>query len=352
MEINRLIRTNISRLQPYSCARDEYSDDNAVFLDANENPFDTGYNRYPDPYQEKLKQVIGKVKNVAVENMVLGNGSDELIDMLIRSVCEPERDNVIVFSPGYAMYEVSAHINDAEVRKLDLTPEFLPDWKEVERRTDEFTKIIFLCTPNNPVGKVIPIVQVESLCQKFGGLVVVDEAYIDFTAAASAVSLLEKYRNVVVLQTLSKSWGMAGLRLGMCFADRDLVKVLNKVKAPYNINSLTQRKATEVLQDYAEFRKKLDRIIEEREILINAFRDLGLFRDVYSSEANFILVTSDASGELYDFLIDNRVVVRLRDIPPLIQGGVRITVGTPDENRRLLKLLREFRILLLNRRVK
>lgn len=343
MEINRLIRENIKRLCPYSCARDEYNDVNAVFLDANENPYDTGYNRYPDPYQRELKGVLAAIKNVPPENMVLGNGSDELIDILIRSVCEPGRDNVIVFSPGYAMYEVSADINDVAVRKQDLTPEFLPDWEEIRRRADEYTKIIFLCTPNNPVGKVIPINRIKALCENFDGLVVVDEAYIDFTEGASAVSLLGNFPNVVVLQTLSKSWGMAGLRLGMCFADRELVKVLNKVKAPYNISSLTQQKAIELLQDYDGFRTKLIQVKEEREGLIRAFNNLGLFRQVYESEANFILVTCDVFNDLYDYLIDNKVVVRLRNILPLLEGGIRITVGTKEDNRRLLGLLRRFK---------
>lgn len=232
MEINTIIRENIRNLQPYSCARDEYQGDEAVFLDANENPYDTGYNRYPDPYQRNLKKAVGRLRGVAVEQIMLGNGSDEIIDLLIRSVCEPGVDNLIVFSPGYAMYEVSAAINNAEVRKIDLTAEFLPDWAAMESRTDERTKIVFLCTPNNPTGKAIPIGQIEDLCRRFSGLVVVDEAYIDFTDGVSAAALLGRYSNVAVLQTLSKSWGMAGLRLGICFASRELVNVLNKVKAP------------------------------------------------------------------------------------------------------------------------
>ena len=342
MEINQLIRENIKRLQPYSCARDEYSGESAIFLDANENPYDTGYNRYPDPYQRQLKKVIARLKGVPEKNIMLGNGSDEIIDILIRSVCEPAQDNIIVFSPGYSMYEVSADINDVEVRKINLTREFLPDWEEMWKRADERTKIVFLCTPNNPTGKVIPIAQIETVCQRFGGLVLVDEAYIDFTEEMSAVKLLEKYPNVVVLQTLSKAWGMAGLRLGICFAGLELVKVLNKVKAPYNISCLTQKIALGLLEEYDDFLQKLEILKLERDRLFQVLGETGLFEQVYPSEANFILVTTPRFKALYDYLVVNQVVVRLRNIPPLIEGGVRITVGTQEENDRLIELLRDF----------
>lgn len=342
MEINQLIRENIKKLQPYSCARDEYSGASAVFLDANENPYDTGYNRYPDPHQRELKKVLSGLKGVAVENMVLGNGSDEIIDMLIRSVCEPGRDNIIVFSPGYSMYEVSAAINDVEVRKINLTPAFLPDWDEMWKQADERTKIVFLCTPNNPTGKVIPIGQIEAVCRDFNGLVLVDEAYIDFTEEASAVKLLARYPNVVVLQTLSKAWGMAGLRLGICFACKELTDVLNKVKSPYNISCLAQETAMDLLSQVDDFRGKLVAVKTERDRLMTAFEGMSLFGKVYASEANFILVISTQFKELYDYLVENRVVVRLRNIAPLIEGGIRITVGTKEENDRLLVLLEEY----------
>lgn len=342
MDINNLIRENIKKLQPYSCARDEYSGDSATFLDANENPYDTGYNRYPDPYQRSLKEMLARIKDVPAGNMMLGNGSDEIIDILIRSVCEPAEDNIIVFSPGYSMYEVSAAINNVEVRKIDLTPEFLPDWQEMWKQADSRTKIVFLCTPNNPTGKVIPIGQIEEVCRNFGGLVLVDEAYIDFTDERSAVTLLEKYPNVVVLQTLSKAWGLAGLRLGICFAGTELIRVLNKVKAPYNISCLTQQTVMEVLEQYEEFEAKLAAIKAERERLVKALADMELFRQVYGSEANFILVISPRFRELYDYLVANKVVVRLRNIAPLIEGGIRITVGTKEENDRLLDLLEAF----------
>ena len=247
MEIEKLIRKNIWELQPYSCAREEYEGGQAILLDANENPFDTGVNRYPDPYQRELKKELARLKEVKVDHMILGNGSDELIDLLIRSFCEPAEDNIVVFSPGYAMYEVSAAINRVGVKKIDLTADLLPDWSELRRRVDDRTKLIFLCTPNNPTGKVIPYGQIERLCGEFQGMVIVDEAYIDFTDAPSAVHLLDKYRNVVVLQTLSKAWGMAGLRLGIGLADPEVVGILNRVKAPYNIGGLTQQTALALL---------------------------------------------------------------------------------------------------------
>lgn len=343
MEINSLIRENIKKLQPYSCARDEYSGECATFLDANENPYDTGFNRYPDPYQRQLKAQLARIKGVGAEYMMLGNGSDEIIDILIRSVCEPAEDNIIVFSPGYSMYEVSAAINNVEVRKINLTPEFLPDWEEMWKQADAHTKIVFLCTPNNPTGKVIPIGQIREVCRNFGGLVLVDEAYIDFTEEMSAVKLLDEFPNVVVLQTLSKAWGMAGLRLGICFANQELIRVLNKVKAPYNISNLTQQTVMNVLEQYDEFESKLKAIKAQRERLSCALASTGLFERVYGSEANFILVTTPRFRELYDYLVANQVVVRLRNIAPLIEGGIRITVGTQAENDRLLVLLDEFR---------
>ena len=342
MEIETLIRKNIWELQPYSCAREEYEGGQAILLDANENPFDTGVNRYPDPYQRELKKELARLKEVKVDHMILGNGSDELIDLLIRSFCEPAEDNIVVFSPGYAMYEVSAAINRVGVKKIDLTADLLPDWSELRRRVDDRTKLIFLCTPNNPTGKVIPYGQIERLCGEFQGMVIVDEAYIDFTDAPSAVHLLDKYRNVVVLQTLSKAWGMAGLRLGIGLADPEVVGILNRVKAPYNIGGLTQQTALALLRQYDLFQNRRTGIILERERLIRELRGLGIFRRVYDSEANFILVITEFCQKLYRYLIACRVVVRLRDIPPLIGGGIRITVGTREENDRLLEVLHKY----------
>lgn len=343
MELEKLIRKNIRELQPYSCARDEYNGKSAIFLDANENPWETGYNRYPDPYQRELKQVLSELKEVPVENILLGNGSDEIIDLLIRTVCEPGKDNIVVFSPGYSMYEVSAGINDTEVRKINLTPDFLPDWEVLWKQTDRRTKIVFLCTPNNPTGKVIPYEQIATVCRDFPGLVLVDEAYIDFTEEPSAVQLLGCFPNVVVLQTLSKAWGMAGLRLGLCMADRAIIQVLNKVKAPYNVSSLTQTMVTGLLKQYKNFLIKVEVLKSERDKLQRALANLEIFEQVYESQANFILVISKECRKVYQYLTDHQLVVRLRDIPPLIAGGIRITVGTPEENERLLKVLKEYK---------
>lgn len=340
--IDTILRDNIKNLKAYSCARDEYSGEDAVFLDANENPYDTGYNRYPDPYQRKLKQAIARIKGVETTGLMLGNGSDEIIDLLIRSVCNPGVDNIIVFSPGYSMYEVSAETNDVEVRKINLTPQFLPDWDEMKKQTDAHTKMIFLCTPNNPTGTVIPPEQIKTVCREFAGIVLVDEAYIDFTNEGSAIGWLKEYPNAVVLQTLSKAWGMAGLRLGMCFASPQVIAVLNKVKSPYNISCLTQQVALQLLEGYDVFLDRVARIKRERARLFEAFCRMPLFEKVYASEANFILVTTKDFRNLYNYLVDNKVVVRLRDIPPLIQGGVRISVGTEEENDRLLGLLARY----------
>lgn len=338
-----LIRPNIRALEPYTCARDEYDGDEAVFLDANENPFDTGFNRYPDPRQRELKKVLSGIKNVPAEKIVLGNGSDEIIDIIIRSICRPGKDNIVVFSPGYSMYEVSAHINDAEVRKLDLTADFQPDWAGALKAADENTKAVFVVSPNNPVGTPVPLANIEGFCRKFPAFVVVDEAYVDFCQGASAVTLLDKYPNLIVLQTLSKSWGMASLRLGMCFAHPYLAGIFSKVKAPYNVGGLTQRTALAILADYPEYRRKMDEICVERGRLERMFKNSPLFDKVLPSQANFILATSPHFRALYGYLTENGVVVRLRDIPPLIAGGMRITVGTREQNDRLEELLRAFR---------
>lgn len=338
----KTVRANVLALEPYSCARDEYEGGDAVFLDANENPFDTGYNRYPDPHQRELKRVVSHIKGVAAENIMLGNGSDEIIDILIRSVCRPGQDNIIVSSPGYSMYGVSAHVNDVQVRQVCLTEDFLPDWEKIRAVADESTKIVFVVTPNNPVGTVAPLADIEDFCSSFDGIVLVDEAYIDFTDAPSTVTVLEKHPNMAVLQTMSKSWGMAGLRIGMCFAHKDIISVFDKVKAPYNMSSLTQAAALEVLSDQASYRRKLEEIKRERERLYEVFVSSGCFEAVYPSQANFLLVRTPYFRQLYAFLVENGVVVRLRDIPPLIPSGVRITVGTKEQNDALLRLLDEF----------
>lgn len=344
MDFAKIVRDNIKGLQGYSCAREEFEGTGVMLLDANENPFESGYNRYPDPYQRELKEVIGRLKGVEVSRLVLGNGSDELIDMLIRTVCTPRQDNVIVFSPGYSMYEVSARVNDVEVRRLDLDEEFMPGWDALFDRVDQYTKMIFFCTPNNPVGNVIPLERIERVAARFDGVVVVDEAYIDFADMESAVKLQDAYRNVVVLQTLSKAWGLAGLRVGICVADPELVVYLNKVKPPYNIGILTQRKALEVLRDESSFRREVEMIKSERERVIGILRGLPWLEVMSDSEANFVLVCCECYLELYKYLIENRVVVRVRHIPPRLSCGLRITIGTREENNLLIRKLKEYRL--------
>ena len=341
--LQELTRPNIWKLKPYSSARDEYKGVTAsVFLDANENPYNTPHNRYPDPMQCELKTLLSKIKKVSPEHIFLGNGSDEAIDLVFRAFCEPGKDNVVAIDPTYGMYQVCADVNDVEYRKVLLDDDFQFSADKLLAVTDEHTKLIFLCTPNNPTGKVITYGQIERLCGEFQGMVIVDEAYIDFTDAPSAVHLLDKYRNVVVLQTLSKAWGMAGLRLGIGLADPEVVGILNRVKAPYNIGGLTQQTALALLRQYDLFQNRRTGIILERERLIRELRGLGIFRRVYDSEANFILVITEFCQKLYRYLIACRVVVRLRDIPPLIGGGIRITVGTREENDRLLEVLHEY----------
>lgn len=329
-------------LKPYSCARDEFGGGDAVLLDANENPWPNGVNRYPDPRHTALRQRIGELRGIAPGGIVLGNGSDELIDLLIRSACRPDTDNIVVFTPGYSMYEVSAAVNDAQVRRIGLRLDFQPDECVLAAAADGNTKLIFLCSPNNPTGNVIPHSTIARICRMYPDtLVVVDEAYIDFAHAPSAATLGNG--NLFVLQTLSKSWGMAALRIGIGIGRPDLVAVLGKVKAPYNISGASQQAALELLADTAGYRARIGAIRRERERLYAELNALGIFTRVYPSEANFILATTPDCRALYCFLADNGVIVRVRDIPPLIPGGLRISIGTTAENNRLLELLNQWK---------
>jgi histidinol-phosphate aminotransferase len=344
MDLTKLFRPNILALDPYSCARDEFRGECAVLLDANENPWANGVNRYPDPRHSALKERIAELRGVAAERLVLGNGSDEIIDLLIRTTCRPGVDNIVVFTPGYSMYEVSAAVNDVEVRRLSLGADFQPDMTALAGAVDGATKLIFVCTPNNPTGNVVPLATVAEICRRHpASLVVVDEAYIDFADAPSAATLLGGTDNLFVLQTLSKAWGMAALRIGIGLGSAGVVSVLGKAKPPYNIGGPAQARALELLTDTSGFAARVAVIKSERERLRGGLSASGVFRDVYPSQANFLLATSDDCRGLYRFLADNGVVVRLRDIPPLIAGGLRITVGTPAENDKLLKLINEWR---------
>ncbi|KIO46619.1 MULTISPECIES: histidinol-phosphate transaminase [Sanguibacteroides] len=336
-----IIRGCIKELEAYSCARAEFAGEQILFLDANENPFETGVNRYPDPFQQKLKKRLADLKRVSTDQLVLGNGSDELIDLLIRTVCEPGRDRVILFDPGYSMYEVCARINGIEVLKLRLDEAFMPEWDRVESCMDSRSKIIFFCNPNNPVGNVLPVERILEVAKKYSGLVVVDEAYIDFADQKSMIDRLWDYPNVVVLQTLSKAWGMAGLRVGLLAAHPGLTRYLNRVRLPYNVGSLVQTEALRMLENTEFFQRCLDEIKRERERLYDYLKRNALFDRVFPSEANFILVCSKEYECLYLELLKRGIVVRVRRMPPRIENGLRISVGTSRENDFFMDVLSE-----------
>lgn len=338
-QIKKIIRPNILALSPYSCARMEYAGEASIYIDANENPNQTDYNRYPDPQQVALKERLSILKLVRPEQIVIGNGSDELIDLLIRTFCEPNIDFIIDFSPGYGMYRVCAQLSNVEVKELMLSNILQPDWSEVSNAITENCKLIFLCTPNNPIGNEIPLENIAHLASTFEGVVVVDEAYIDFGSNPSATTLIENYPNIVVLQTLSKAWGLAGLRLGVLYANPYIVKIINSVKPPYNVSSLSQNIALERLANTEQFETEVSEIKKQREIVIQKLSELSYVEEVYPSQGNFVLLTSKYSNEIFETLLSWGIVVRRRDIPPIIVGGLRISIGTPAENQKMLGVL-------------
>ncbi|TCD00930.1 histidinol-phosphate transaminase [Pedobacter psychroterrae] len=358
MDINDLQRENIKNLKPYSTARDEYKGQASVFLDANENAFgspflnevdDAGdrgiqknYNRYPDPLQLDLKDAISKIKGVPIENTFLGNGSDEAIDLLYRAFCEPGQDNVIILPPTYGMYEVSANINNVEIRKVDLLPDFQLDLEGIAEAIDERTKLIFICSPNNPTGNSIIRTDMETILANFKGLVVIDEAYINYAKQRTFIQELTEYPNLVVMQTFSKAWGLAALRLGMAFAARPVIDILNKVKPPYNINQATQDIALKALENIGQVNEWIKITVAERENLSEQLLALPMVKKVYPSDANFILVqVADALGT-YNSLVDLGIIIRDRSKVALCEGCLRITIGTTEENIKLLEALKSF----------
>lgn len=346
MDINSLQRENIKNLRPYSTARDEYKGQASVYLDANENsfgsPLPADYNRYPDPLQLDLKDAISKIKGVPIENTFLGNGSDEAIDLLYRAFCEPAKDNVIILPPTYGMYEVSANINNVEVRKINLLPNYQLDLDSIAEAIDANTKMIFICSPNNPTGNSIIRTDIETILTNFNGLVVIDEAYINFAKQRSFIKELTEYPNLVILQTFSKAWGLAALRLGMAFAGRPTIDILNKVKPPYNINQATQDLALAALQNINQVNEWIKLTVEERDKLSTDLLTLPVVKKVYPSDANFILAeVTDATG-LYDFLVNQGIIVRDRSKVTLCEGCLRISIGTPAENQTLLTALKNY----------
>jgi histidinol-phosphate aminotransferase len=348
-ELDKIVRDNIRRMVPYSSARDEFKGEAQVFLDANENslgsPLTRWYNRYPDPRQWAVKEALSKVKGIPPQHIFLGNGSDECIDLLFRAFCVPGKDNVIINPPTYGMYEVSAHINDIEVRRAVLLDDFQLDLVHLENLVDENTKIVWLCSPNNPTANSMNRADVEIVLNNFNGLVVVDEAYINFSRHRSFIQELADYPNLVVLQTMSKAWGLAGLRLGMAFASTALIDVYNKVKPPYNINQATQELALKALEETGQVNDMIRELVAMREELIRELAALSIVRMIYPSDANFLLVkVTDARGT-YEHLLEAGIVVRDRSKVALCEGCLRITVGTPSENSALLQALRTYQAL-------
>lgn len=345
-QLDKLTRENIKKLVPYSSARDEFSGEAKVFLDANENslgsPLPKWYNRYPDPHQYKLKEAISAIKGIAPEHIFLGNGSDECIDLLFRCFCEPGKDNVIICPPTYGMYEVSANINDVEVRRAPLLDDFQLDLVHLENLVDSQTKIIWLCNPNNPTGNSLNRQDVEAVLNNFNGIVVVDEAYVNFSRQKSFVQELPEYANLVVMQTFSKAWGLAGLRLGMAFASSAIIEVINRVKPPYNISQATQELALEALENTGQVNDMIRELVDMREALAEVLAQAPGVEKVYPSDANFLLIKIKEARKVYDFLLTKAIVVRDRSKVKLCEDCLRITVGTEKENTDLVEALQEW----------
>src|SRR5215831_6258507 len=342
-DLNFLVRENVKKLTPYSSARDDFKGEAKVFLDANENslgsPLTKWYNRYPDPHQLKVKQKLSEIKGVPVENIFLGNGSDECIDILQRAFCEPGVDDIIICPPTYGMYEVCANINDVKTKKVNLTKEFQLDLGAIEKAIDGNTKMIFLCSPNNPTANSLYPEDVEAILNNYFGLVVLDEAYINFSKQRSFSIQLNDYPNLVVMQTLSKAWGLAALRVGIAMASEEIISVMNKIKPPYNINQASQELALQALNEVEQVNDMIKEIVKEREILAEALVNLSSIEKVYPSDANFLLVKVNDPVAIYKKLLERRIVVRDRSKVELCEGCLRITVGTAEENQTLLYAL-------------
>ncbi|RDY61625.1 histidinol-phosphate transaminase [Flagellimonas nanhaiensis] len=341
-KINTIVRESVKGLKPYSSARDEYVSDGSemIFLDANENPFENGVNRYPDPQQRSLKNSLAKQKGVSESKMLLGNGSDEVLDLIFRAFCEPNQDNILTLPPTYGMYKVLAGINAIENREVLLTSEFGLDVPKILATIDEKTKLIFVCSPNNPTGNVFDRQNIQKILESFNGLVVIDEAYIDFSSEESWLNKLEEYPNLIVTQTLSKAYGMAGIRLGICYASEEIITVLNKIKPPYNVNQLTQERALERI-DQKMVQNEVQNILQERALLIQALQGMNFVHKIYPTEANFVLVQVDSADQRYEQLLEQGIVVRNRSSQPLCANTLRFTVGTPEENKKLIRVLNE-----------
>ena len=342
MEIKDLIRENIKSLEAYSSARDEFKamSSEFVFIDANENPFDTGLNRYPDPQQNLVKEALSKMKGISKEQILLGNGSDEVLDLIFRVFCEPREDNVIVLPPTYGMYEVLANTNAIELVKIPLVENFQPNIKEVVKVQDAKTKVLFLCSPNNPTANSFDDISIETLLKEFNGIVVIDEAYIDFSIEDSWLCRLDEFPNLIVTQTLSKAYGLAAIRLGICYASKEIISILNKIKPPYNVNQLTQDVALKALLNRDEVNNQITAITSERNQLIKDLEKLDIVDKVYASDANFLLVKVDNANLRYEQLLNNGIVVRNRSNQMLCENCLRFTIGTKEDNEKLITTLK------------
>lgn len=342
-DLNTFVRPNIQTLKRYSSARDEFKEVNAemVFIDANENPFENGVNRYPDPKQNKVKEQLSKLKGIPSNQILLGNGSDEVLDLIFRAFCEPNTDAVITLPPTYGMYEVLANVNAIEVVKIPLDGSFEPQVEAILAKDNTKTKLLFLCSPNNPTSNSFKAEKIELLLKQFSGIIVIDEAYIDFSNDESWIKRLGDFPNLIVTQTLSKAYGMAGIRLGVCYASEEIITILDRIKPPYNVNELTQRKALERLSQQASVNKEIEDILYERTKLSSALNDISIIENVYPSDANFILARVDDANRRYQELISKGIVVRNRTNQPLCENCLRFTVGNPEENNLLIKALKE-----------
>lgn len=343
MSIESLLRENIKSIKAYSSARDEYKDASAnmVFIDANENPFASNVNRYPDPKQTKVKEKLAQIKGVPASQILLGNGSDEVLDLIFRAFCEPKEDNIVTLPPSYGMYSVLADLNAVDIIKVELNNEFQPNVEAILKAQNSHSKLLFLCSPNNPTANSFHSDKIEKLLKSFKGIVVIDEAYIDFSNQETWISRLSEFPNLIVTQTLSKAYGLAGIRLGICFASEFIISVLNKIKPPYNVNQLTQLKALERLDHYNEVEQEVAEILKERNLLHSALQQIDYVEEIFRSDANFILVRVDDANKRYKELISRGIVVRNRTTQPLCQNCLRFTVGTRIENNALINALKE-----------
>ncbi|MEO5650672.1 MAG: histidinol-phosphate transaminase [Ginsengibacter sp.] len=346
-DLEKLVRENIKKLTPYSSARNEFKGEASVFLDANENPFGSplpeNFNRYPDPLQWQVKFALAKIKGVPAENMFIGNGSDEVIDLANRIFCHPAKDNVIICPPTYGMYEVCANINEVEIKKVPLLNDFQLDVEGILTATDQNTKLLFICSPNNPTGNNMNRGDIEILLNNFTGLIIIDEAYINFSRQKTFIQELTEYPNLIVMQTLSKAWGLAGLRLGLAFASLEIIDLFNKVKPPYNINASSQQLTLEALGNTAQVNEWIKEIVDQRKRMVEELSFFPFVEKIYESDANFLLMKVEDAHSLYKYLMNKKIVVRNRSKETLCENCIRITIGTLEENKTLLEALKNYK---------